>query len=255
MIEINSVFHDKHTYLRGIANKRTHILVLQTKNKCQYTIEDNQQVILSKGDVLFVPQGIRRVGNPLPGTTQEKYTVLFQADGGGGLPLLEAINFKVYRTSSYLYLKHRFSVLFQQWQKKQEYFRPSCTGILTEILAAVNRELDTQEIHPRQLSVVYRLQTYMMDNMNKKITIQELADLVGLTPNYLIHLFKKVTRQTPIEYLHHVRLSAAQDLLLNKQMTIAEVSETLGYCDPSYFNRMYKKQHGFAPSHLLSPKS
>src|SRR5690606_40213174 len=81
--------------------------------------------------------------------------------------------------------------------------------------------------------------------------IEELADLAGVTPNYISVIFKEVVGYTPIQYLHQLRINTAINLLKNTSMTIHEIAEYLGYYDQSYFNRMFKKWMGTNPSHFV----
>jgi AraC-like DNA-binding protein len=54
--------------------------------------------------------------------------------------------------------------------------------------------------------------------------------------------------QTPIDYIHQVKVSVACELLKGGGMTIAEISDHLGYCEQSYFHRIFKKFTGVAPT-------
>src|SRR5690606_22329985 len=88
----------------------------------------------------------------------------------------------------------------------------------------------------------------------RTIPIQELADLVQRTPNHISRLFKEATGQTITAYMQQIRISAACDLLANSQMNVGEVAEYLGFCEQSYFNKVFKKHTGTLPSAYMKEK-
>ena len=253
MITTHAVFHDVAFTWRGKPNKEFHIVILGVKGRCLYTIGGDKNEVLEPGDVLFVPKGMTRFGDAVADRPHEKYTILFEVDDRlNRLPMLtERSAYRKYASLSHAYFKNRFSLLFQQWRMKQPFYAEACAGIAGEMLAAINRELLTQDIPPRKIAVVKKLQAYIMSHFRRTITIEELAHQVDLSPNYVIRLFKEVTGDTPIAFLHQLRMSTARDLLINNRTRIVEVAESLGYCDQSYFNRMYKKQYGVPPSQTI----
>jgi AraC-like DNA-binding protein len=62
-----------------------------------------------------------------------------------------------------------------------------------------------------------------------------------------IHKFKDLTGMTPIEYLTQIRINEAKFLLSNSPLNVAEISSIVGYDDPLYFSRVFKKVTGISP--------
>lgn len=94
------------------------------------------------------------------------------------------------------------------------------------------------------------IQNYILDHYREDIRVDELAQLVDRSPNYISSLFRQMTGHTVKEYVHRVKVSAARDLLLNRKTTIGQAAEYVGFCDQSYFNRVFKRIYGFPPSAL-----
>ena len=89
---------------------------------------------------------------------------------------------------------------------------------------------------------------YINENFSKPITIEELAELISITPQYLCLLFKKIIKQRPIEYLNNVRINKSKDFLLkNSFMKIEEVSLCSGFESSSYFCSIFRKIEGLSP--------
>jgi YesN/AraC family two-component response regulator len=64
---------------------------------------------------------------------------------------------------------------------------------------------------------------------------------------YFCRFFKKVTFMTFVEYINKLRINIAIKFLLDTNMTIAQISDAVGFNDPSYFNRVFKKLNGNSP--------
>ena len=101
-----------------------------------------------------------------------------------------------------------------------------------------------------KILIANKIEQYINNHFREDIQVDELARLVSLTPNYVSTIFKEVTGLTIVQYIHQLRMETARDLLQHSDMSIAQISNYLGFCDPSYFNRVFKKITGQPPSRL-----
>lgn len=90
---------------------------------------------------------------------------------------------------------------------------------------------------------------YIKMNYYTKVSITELARLIGIDRIYLSALFKEVVNQSPQNYLLHYRMDKACDLMNNQQLSVSDISHSVGYNDPLLFSKMFKKVKGISPSH------
>lgn len=90
---------------------------------------------------------------------------------------------------------------------------------------------------------------YIKMNYYNKISITELAKLIGIDRIYLSSLFKEVVQVSPQLYLLQYRMDKACDLLNNPQLSVSDISHSVGYTDPLLFSKMFKKIKGVSPSH------
>lgn len=213
---------------------------------------DGQRIPLARGDILYFPAGSSRyaAGNGRQGHL--KYAVLFKRTASvPATPLLDEGRLRLIRSSHYEYVKQRFGLLVQQWLGKMPYYETVCSGILLELLGLAERETESAHLPSKKLLLATEIQQYILSHYREPIRIETLAELVDRTPNYVTKIFREVTGMTPIRYLHQVRVTAARDLLVNTHMSIAQVADRLGFCDQSYFNRVYKKIMGYPPSSHL----
>ncbi len=92
--------------------------------------------------------------------------------------------------------------------------------------------------------VMHILQSRYMENL----TVESLAQAVYFTPNYLSTLFRKEVGQTISQYLTQCRMESAALMLGQTNMTVAEVSEAVGYHDVRHFSKVFQRHHGMNPS-------
>lgn len=85
-------------------------------------------------------------------------------------------------------------------------------------------------------------------NYSQKITVQQIADYVGLTRTYLSSLFQEQYGLSLQSYLLTFRMNRASALLRSSSLSISDVSRSVGYTDPFLFSKMFKKANGVSPS-------
>ena len=98
---------------------------------------------------------------------------------------------------------------------------------------------------------LYLILNYISDNLDKKITLEELENKFFINKYYLCHLFKNLTGFTVLEYINYKKVSAAKELL-RKGTPINDIYNKLGFNDYSSFYRTFKKTTGSSPKQYLA---
>jgi len=80
------------------------------------------------------------------------------------------------------------------------------------------------------------------------ITLNELAELSGVTPQYFGRVFRTSLNMRPMEYVARIRLAKAKVMLLDSDMSVAEISAALGYSSHTYFGMVFRKYEGISPT-------
>lgn len=97
--------------------------------------------------------------------------------------------------------------------------------------------------------VVEQIVSYFEDHYGEKISLDQIAENMYLSPFYISRIFKSETGDTPIRYLINIRLEKAMELLRSGFAgSIREVAEQVGYEDAYHFSKLFKKRYGFPPS-------
>jgi transcriptional regulator GlxA family with amidase domain len=94
---------------------------------------------------------------------------------------------------------------------------------------------------------VSRAIQFMEQNLNKRLTLEEIAGEAGYSPSYLTTIFRKKTGYSPLSYFSHLKISKACEYLDFSKMKIKEIAFLMGYSDPYYFSKDFQKKIGLSP--------
>jgi len=95
---------------------------------------------------------------------------------------------------------------------------------------------------------------YMEQHYMEELTLQDAADKAGMTPQYFSTLFKQTIGMNFVEWLATHRIKKAMEYLDEPGAMIKEVCFKVGYNDPNYFSRIFKKIKGITPKEYISGK-
>lgn len=109
-------------------------------------------------------------------------------------------------------------------------------------LLPMETSTEQQDNHILQIA-----KTYMEENYNKNLKLEDVAEQVYLTPSYFGVLFKKEVGEPFSSYLTTLRIEKAKELLQDHKYNIAQISYEVGYQDKRYFSKLFKEQVGVTP--------
>ena len=80
------------------------------------------------------------------------------------------------------------------------------------------------------------------------LSIARLAESVCMSERHFRRQFEKLYQQTPKDYLQKLRLNAAAELLLQKELSVTEIALACGFSDCNYFSRAFRQNFGISPT-------
>lgn len=95
--------------------------------------------------------------------------------------------------------------------------------------------------------MVYKAQTYIEENLSKKISFEDLASKLAASRRNFDRRFIKATGNTPVEYMQRVKVEVAKSTLEKGRKSIFEVMDEVGYSDDKAFREIFKKITGLSP--------
>ena len=100
---------------------------------------------------------------------------------------------------------------------------------------------------PAETSRISRAIRHLRQHFDQPLRMEDLARDLGMSVSGLHHQFKSVTAMSPLQYQKQIRLQEARRLMLSESLDAASAGFRVGYEDPAYFSRDYKKQFGAPP--------
>ena len=123
-----------------------------------------------------------------------------------------------------MYLRQIFLLVQRSWEER----KPTVSSYLQE-------EID----YARK---------YFNEHYNEDISIEEYAQSRGMRVSWFLRNFKQMTMKSPMQYILTIRINNAVSLLETTDYNVTEISTIIGYDNPLYFSRIFKKQKGVSPS-------
>lgn len=114
-------------------------------------------------------------------------------------------------------------------------------------LLDASRQLSSRK-QEKTASTVEKAKEYINQNFSSELSLEEMAQKVGISPYYLSKLFKEAEGVNYIDYVTGLRIEYAKECLMQSEKSIKEICHEAGYSDPNYFSRIFKKWAGVTPT-------
>lgn len=106
----------------------------------------------------------------------------------------------------------------------------------------------------KSMSVVETAKEYIQNNYSRDISLDDVSRTVNISPYYFSKIFKEETGEGFVEYLTGIRMEKAKELLNTTEYSMKEICSMVGYADPNYFSRSFKKNVGVTPTEYKEGK-
>lgn len=103
-----------------------------------------------------------------------------------------------------------------------------------------------QEMQAPKYSI-HVIKQHINTHYEEDLSLNQLADIVYLSPKYLSSIFSQTTGISINKYIKNIRMEKAQELLLNSNMKIRDISNNVGYPNVSYFCKLFQEEFGLSP--------
>lgn len=209
------------------------------------------QGILKKGDVLFLPKGIE---HQYKSSTNDPWSIYWVHIEGH---LFEQFMDFIGVNSNNLILNISNQVAFidefeQLLATRNKSYQLSsfilASNIIKKMFALFTVNSPSKLEQSKQDFNLSKVTSFMEENISQKINLQQIADSFELSKFYFAKKFLQHTGVSPIRYFLELKIKHACKLLDESNISVKDVALQIGYDDPYYFSRLFKKIMGLSPT-------
>lgn len=234
-------FHDKHE------------LYYLEKGQTKFFV-DTEIFLLEAGDIIFVPANTLHRTENLE-TDFYSRSILYFNDSDIEeelMPFLEKLKTRRLIKIQYKkmhYVEKLFSEIVIEEEKKNYGYEEMQKLYLKQLFIMVERFCieNAENKTGSSYKLAENISKYIRENYNEDLCLAHLSSVFSMTPTYLSRFFKKSTGISLNEYINIVRITEAEKLLKNPDVTITQVAFACGFNDSNYFSSVFKKAKGITP--------
>lgn len=231
--------------------RRDFQLLYIASGKAHFHFDGKEQIVTAGHMVLYRPKEPQKYEYYGEDQT-EVYWVHFT--GGNVTNILRSYgitdNKKVFYCGSGLDYKNLFRSMINELQMCKENYAEMLEMYLRQIFIMLQRyftdSLKTDNTHV--IEEIDKAAIYFNEHYSEEISIEEYAQNNHFSVSWFIRNFKHCTGFTPMQYILSKRIYNAEILLHDSTYNVTEIAEIVGYENPLYFSRIFKKVKGLSPS-------
>ncbi len=236
-------------YIPRPVGSHDHILIFCTEGHGWLELGGKEWPI-NKNDAFLIPQGTPHVYGADLDSPWSNYWVHFRGRQGAAFAnWIRGTDSPVIHLQRYEEVVACIEQLYQYMgnvHARSELIAAS--GALSQLLCLIQFRMGTAEPKGRTAEEgIQRSIDFMHKNLAKALKLGDLANIASMSPGHYGMLFRKSRNHTPADYFNRLKIQKACELLKITDRPIREISESVGFADPYYFSRLFKKVMGLSP--------
>lgn len=143
-----------------------------------------------------------------------------------------------------------FRQMAEEYSFQKEFFTEKSAALFLSVLIELYRAMPESfpmRAHNNMVTAVLHAQRYVSEHYDRKLTLQEIADLNYLSRHALSLGFKEIVGITFKEYLILFRITEAKKLLATTDLSVAQIAEAVGYINVNNFLKIFKEKEHITP--------
>jgi len=150
----------------------------------------------------------------------------------------------VYQDSNYMPFLNITTILYNEFHLKQARWQITCEQLLDTLFLYLSNWGNKQKTNP----YIEEMEHILIKNIyNVDFQVKTFPKLSQISIPCFYRIFKKETNKTPLQYLIDLRINESKNMLKIGSLSIKEIAYKLGFNDPYYFSRLFKKKAGISP--------
>ncbi len=244
-VKIISSFNKTTKQYGKIQNRAYHGFIFRISGSVKYDFE-NESITVNEGDIIFLPQNSSYEYKTLTQDDNYYTSINFEADIINAKPT-------VYQLEDYQhknFILHHFS---KTWKFANTPEKLDCLSIFYSFLSHLSAIENLKNKKGNKYFLIEPAIEFLKNKIyDSSLKVDKLHLLCGVSNTYFRSIFKRIYNMGPQEYLISNRLSHANLIIKSGDFdNIYEVAESVGFSDPLYFSKAYKKRFGYSPSKTI----
>ena len=230
--------------------RRDYQILYVANGKTHFWFDDKEEIVSAGHMVLYKPEEIQKYVYYLE-DNPEVFWIHFTGSDVKNILAYHGISLDehVFYCGVLPDYKALFRKIIQELQLCRYGYEDYIASLFNDILLLVDRQQHEQKKTTGNVQEqIERAAAYFNENYNTKISIDDYAESLHISTNWFIHNFKQYAGMSPAQYILSLRMVNAQSLLERTTYNIKEISEIIGYENPLYFSRVFKKEIGKSPA-------
>lgn len=226
----------------SVSSRKSNAFVFRTAGTSRYAFSDFH-IDLHTGEIIFLPAGCSYNCTALSDIPCEYIVIRFDAELTGALPCS-------YSFDNFQDIDEVKNNLVDLWKLGDQYEHYRCYSIFYNLLAYIKNLENQTYADKKSFYIISPAVSYLKKHIyDCNLKMETLHTLCGISGTYFRKIFESQYDVSPQKYILGKRLSRAKTLIDNGHFeSISEVATTVGYNDPLYFSRAFKKKYGVSPS-------
>lgn len=221
---------------------------IRIKGSRQYDFGD-KKIVANEGSLIFVPKGVSFTSRTISGSSFY-LAIDFNADfKQTPQPALYSLD-KFYETD---FVTNKFADMWNLGTQADKY---QCMSLFYSLLAHICSIEIASEPENSKYKIIDPAVEYLKEHIfDSKLTTEKLHRMCGISNTYFRQVFTEKFGTTPKSYILSKRLSHAKTIITSGDYnSIGDVSFAVGFNDPLYFSKVFKKIYGISPSNINEEK-
>ena len=241
-LKIISSLHRVSKQFNKIEKRKYNTFIIRTTGEVEYNFY-NDKFCVKKGEMIFLPKGISYEYTTLS-TMPSMYTSInFDSDYIDDKP-------RIYSLDNFCDIEYINNYYSHLWNLGTQAERYKCMSVFYNLLSYVSVIESSSYSEKRKFETIEPAIVYLKKHIyDCSLNINKLHQLCDISDTYFRQIFVSKFGTTPQKYVTSRRLSHAKSIIDSGDFhTLSEVAASVGFNDPLYFSKSFKKMYGVSPS-------
>lgn len=240
-LKIISILHRANKPAGKVEKRKTHSLFIRTQSGVSYDFH-GRKMVANEGQLMFVPKG--STYSYKAHSENATYTgIHFEAD------FSQEPEPRCYDLDGFFEADYMASHLADMWNFGTQAEKYQCLGLFYSLLAYLS-SVEHAHAFEAKYGIIEPAVAYLKEHMyDSALKIDKLHRLCGISSTYFRQIFAQRFGTTPKNYIIAKRVGHAKAIISSGDFnSIAEVAAAVGFSDPLYFSKVFRKRYGASPS-------